>query len=211
MTSRTSTVASQAGFSLVEVLIALFITAMLTGLGTSLVLGTLAGRERFETVAAGARGLELAHAALKTDLGQLAARPVRAPNGESRALVFAGGDPAPDDALMAFARAGADNPDGLEPRGSIVYVEYRLEEDRLVRRSWTRADPTPRTPMIERALISGVESAAVSFARGDVWSEAFASMPGGEPRDLFPDLIALDLEIAGVGQVRQLFAAGYAQ
>jgi general secretion pathway protein J len=191
------------------VLIALFITALVTALGTSLVLATLGGRERFESVAAGARGIELAHAALKTDLAQLSPRAARTPSGAPRGFAFAGGEPAPEDALLAFARAGADNPDGAEPRGSIVFVEYVLEENRLVRRSWTRADPTMRTPMIERVLLTGVDAAAVSFARGDVWTDSFAVPADGARPDLFPDLVALELEIEGVGPVRQLFLTGY--
>jgi general secretion pathway protein J len=199
-----------AGFSLVEVLIALFITAVLAGLGSSLLLGTLGGGERLEQVAGDARSLELAHATLKTDLAQLAARPTRLPDGRTRDWTFAGGAFDAGGALLAFARAGWDNPDGAEPRGSIVYVEYRLEEDRLVRRSWVRADPTERTPMVERVLLTRVATAQVSFARRGVWADAFLAEPEGGRSRQFPDLVALDLEIEGLGEVRQVFATGQA-
>lgn len=204
--SAPSNTPSDAGFSLVEVLIALAITAMLAGLGTSLLLGVLGGQERLSAVERDARGLELAHATLKTDLAQLVARPTRGPDGLPRASVFEGG--APDGTLLAFARAGWDNPGGAEPRGSIVQVEYRLEENRLVRRSWVRADPTEATPMIERVLIEKVAAARVSFAKRGVWGEAYAAPAGGQGG--FPDLVALELDIDGVGEVRQLFVAGHA-
>lgn len=200
----------EAGFSLVEVLIALFITALLAGLGSSLLLGTLSGQERLEQTTDDARGLELAHAALKTDLAQLAARPTRTPGGAMRDEIFVGGSFDGDGALLAFSRAGWENPGGAEPRGSIVYVEYRLDEDRLVRRSWVRANPTERTPMVERVLLERVTSAEVSFARRGVWNDFFAAELEDGRNGQFPDIVALDLEIDGVGEVRQLFVTGQA-
>jgi general secretion pathway protein J len=204
---------SSAGFSLVEVLIALFITAMLAGLGTSLLLGTLDGQERLERTVSDARRLELAHATLKTDLSQLAARPTREPGGQVRETIFAGGDLEAafmGGALLAFARAGWDNPDGAEPRGSIVYVEYLLRDGALVRRSWARADQAERTPMIERVLLDRVTAASVSFSRRGVWDDGYVAATGEIRSGLFPDLVALDLKIEGLGDVRQVFATGYA-
>src|SRR5262249_45683261 len=101
---------AQSGFSLVEVLIALFITALLTALRTALVLGAVAGKARFDKVASGARGLELAHAALAVDLEQLSARVVRAPDGQRRPWIFSGGEATLDGPLLAFSRAGWENP-----------------------------------------------------------------------------------------------------
>lgn len=207
----TYTRGAQAGFSLVEVLIALFITSILAALGSSLVLGTLAGKARLDSVAAGVRGLELTHTALKTDLSQLSERIVRAPGGLPRERVFSGGPVTMDAPLLAFARAGWDNPGGEEPRGSITYVEYVHEGDRLVRRTWVRADPTTRTPAVERVLLTGVEAAEASFGRAGAWTDVFAAESAGERRAPFPELIALDLDIAGVGHVRQVFATGYVQ
>lgn len=201
-------VSREAGFSLVEVLIALFITGLLATLGASLVIGTLGGQERLMQAADDARGIELAHAALKTDLAQLAGRPTRAPDGRVREWTFAGGSLDGDGALIAFSRAGWDNPDGAEPRGSIVYVEYRLDEGRLVRRSWVRADPTERTPMVERVLVERVASAQVSFARQGVWSDTFGAQAEADRSLQFPDLVAVDLEIETIGEVRQVFATG---
>ncbi len=193
-----------------EVLVALFITAILTSLGASLVLGSIAGKERLDQVSAGARGLELAHAALMADLTQLSPRVARAPDGLPREWVFAGGEATLGGPLLAFSRAGWDNPAGAEPRGSIVYVEYLHEDDRLVRRSWTRMDPTTRTPVVERVLLTGVGEARVAFGRAGAWSRGFLAEPGGgAPEDLFPPLVELDLEIDGVGSVRQVFATGY--
>jgi general secretion pathway protein J len=206
---RVAAIVGESGFSLIEVVIALFITATLAGLGSSLVLGTLAGKERFDAAANGARGVELAHAALKSDLSQIAARVVRAPGGEPRGLVFTGGPVTGDAPLLGFARAGWDNPGGAEPRGSVVYVEYVHDEDRLVRRSWVRADATTRTPVTEWVLLTGVQSVEASFGRVGVWTPTFASSPDGERRAALPALVTLDLDIAGVGLVRQVFATGY--
>jgi general secretion pathway protein J len=191
-----------------EVLVALFITAILTSLGTSLVLTTLSGEQRFEKVADEARAIELLHATLQTDLTQLSARVVRAPDGQPRPWIFSGGQATIDGPLIAFSRAGWDNPGGAEPRGSIIYVEYVLQDDRLVRRSWTRLDPTTETPKLERTLLTGIERAEASFGDGVSWFPTFAAGPDDAQSGFFPSLVALDLDVKGAGQIRQVFATG---
>jgi hypothetical protein len=73
-----------------------------------------------------------------------------------------------------------------------------------------RANPTERTPMVERVLLEGVTSAEVAFARRGVWNDFFAVGLEHGGAGQFPDIVALDLEIEGVGEVRQLFVTGHA-
>src|SRR5690606_38013049 len=122
----------RAGFTLVEVMIALLIFALLAGAG-AWVLGQSIDN-RFAVQASADRGAALhrTRALLRADLAQATGRRVRGPTGRPAPQAIMGPQ-SPGDPLLVLARSGWSNPDGA-PRASVQRVEYRLVEDRLERR-----------------------------------------------------------------------------
>ncbi|GAB3345114.1 type II secretion system minor pseudopilin GspJ [Marilutibacter aestuarii] len=186
----------QRGFTLVEMLVALFVFGLIAASAVAVMAYAIDNQDvvrgRAEEVAA----FQRARALLRADLGQAAVRRVRDANGQAARRAFvAGGPDAP--VLLGFVRRGWNNPEG-EARASMQYVEYRIVEGRLERRTRPALDGAAMSA--PQVLLEGVHSARVRYRfRGD-WLEGW---PGGA--DTLPDAIALDLELDGFGRVEQLF------
>jgi general secretion pathway protein J len=183
----------RAGFTLVEVLVALAIFTMIASAGVGLLSfaidNRLAVREASERTAA----FQRARALMRADLGQAAARRVRGADGAPRAAFELGGE-----SLFAVTRRGWINP-GDAQRASMQRVDYRLIEGRLERRVRERLDGArPAEPQV---LLENVQSAQVmAILDGD----PIADWRPVQNRPL-PDAVRIDLTLEGYGPVTQLF------
>jgi general secretion pathway protein J len=123
------------GFTLVEMLIALALFAMIAvgalGLLRFSVDAEMASRARTESIAAQRRFLSVWTA----DLAQAVPRPSRDQSGLARPAFEAGAD----GILIRFTRSGWDNVDG-SPRPGLEKVEYRVAGDELVRAGYPFPD-----------------------------------------------------------------------
>jgi len=163
----------EAGFSLVEVLIATFITSVLMVMGAAFISDTLTTREVLSETVEDAQELELARTLMKADLAQLVPRRAREDFGAPLPSPFMGGVGAPDGALMVFVRAGNSFP-GLELVGSrLQYVEYLAEDGALVRRTRDFVDGVPGTPRRDRIILSDVANVDIAFLRDASWSDSW--------------------------------------
>ncbi len=197
-----------AGVTLLEVMIALLIIAMLSTAGVAILSTTLGFKEQFDAAEARLRQLELARAVIKTDLAQIVLRPTRDETGARREYLAVIGSDVPGAPMMAFTRAGWENPDGREARGSVAYVEYFVRDDALIRRSGARVDAHSQTPFVERTLLSGVSSVDVASSLEGRWYAAYALEAGENAEDELPEMVELTMELEGVGPLRQLFLTG---
>ncbi|MEL7028452.1 MAG: type II secretion system minor pseudopilin GspJ [Pseudomonadota bacterium] len=191
------------GFTLAEMLVALFAFAVLSAAATSILTYSLQSKEALSKADDELRAFQIARAVMKSDFGQVALRPVRDPFGGFPGVSFAGGELAPPGVLIAFVRRGWENPDGLEQRASLQYVEYLLVNDALVRRSRARLDPTLDTPVSERVLLEGVADASISFLQSDQWSDRWETR--GSLSGRTPQALAIEMDLADLGPVRQVF------
>ena len=183
----------RAGFTLVEVLVALAIFAMIASAGVGLLSfaidNRLAVREASERTAA----FQRTRALMRADLGQAAPRRVRGADGAPEAAFELGGEP-----LFAVTRRGWINP-GEAQRASMQRVDYRLIDGRLERRVRERLDGArPAEPQV---LLENVESARVTaILDGD----PIVDWRPTRNRPL-PDAVRIDLTLDGYGPVSQLF------
>ena len=190
----------RAGFTLIEVMIALLIFALLAAAGVLVLSQSI--DNRFVVKAATDRTAELQRlrATLRADLGQAAPRRVRAANGQPAASPILAAE-APGDPLLVLVRAGWSNPDGRQ-RAALQRVEYRLVEDRLERRVYPYLDGArPGPPQV---LYQGVSAPSLAFISAGAETPGFIPSPD---RPL-PDAVRLDLTLEGYGPVRQLFVVG---
>lgn len=188
-------VQGRAGFSLVEVLVALALFAMIGAAGAAVLSISADNRERVLEASQRLARLQRLDALLRADLGQAVARQVRDTAGQPRAAAFVGG-PAPESpgALFDFVRQGWENP-GEAPRPSIQRLEYRLVDGRLERRTWPHPDGArPDAPIV---LHDGVRQARAVFIQGGRESDGWA---GTEAQPL-PEAVRLELELDDLGPV----------
>lgn len=123
---------SQSGFTLVEMLVALTIFALLAAAGVTILRSSVDTQAAVDRRLAEVTVVGRLHALLASDLGQAVLRPTRGPGGSRPAFIGEG-------SRMEFVRAGWDNLDG-EQRSTLQRVEWRLDRGGLARVGHHRLD-----------------------------------------------------------------------
>jgi len=147
------------GFTLVEMLIALFIFSLLSAGAMSAMFASIQTKERLSEAVTSVSEIETSRAIMKADLSNLVIRPVRDTYGNPELYLMSGGN----DTLLSFSRAGRENPGGIEKRGGLQRVAYVFEDGSLIRRSFGVDNPAPASPVLDRVLVANLENATVSF------------------------------------------------
>ena len=190
----------RAGFTLVEVLVALAIFALIGGAGALVLSQAIDNRFAIKAATDRIADLQRARALMRSDIGQAVGRRTRTPTGRPipQPMVTGAGTSEP---LLVLTRAGWSNP-GDDARPSLQRVEYRVVEDRLERRTSRFLDGSrPGPPQV---LYRGVRAARVAFIRDGAEAPAYLASPD---RPL-PDAVRLMLDLDGYGAVDQLFLVG---
>jgi general secretion pathway protein J len=188
------------GFTLVELLVALFIFSLIAAAGVALLSFSVRVQtvttERLDRMGA----LQRANALLTADLLQTVPRPVRDREGATVAA-FVGNGGGNGAVALGFVRSGWSNPDGA-PRPGLQRVEYRHVGDRIERVRWQMLDGADAHP--PSTVIEGVRSFAVRYHAKGVWRDRWDS------RSLLamPDAVEIVADIDGAGKLRQLFLTG---
>lgn len=207
-----------AGFTLIEVLIALAITAFVSMIAYTSLSSVLTGVERLRENTDRTYEINRAFMILSRDLRQFVNRPVRDEYGELEPAL-SGGSLARF--ALSFTRSGWHNPSGY-PRSNLQRVNYRLEEDGLWRDTYSVLDRTGSTEPASVLLLAGVEDLQLSFlgsldqlqvsSRGGNldtadWEESWVqdtSVPGQE---LVPPVaVEISLQLESWGEMRRMYA-----
>lgn len=195
------------GFSLMETLVALFVIALLSTAGGSLLLGTLNSTSRVEVLAGDIRELEVTSAFLRDDLAAMTSRASAPPDGLSFPSGPAGTDGRRDGVILTFVRGGWARYDVDVLRSDLLRVEYVRRGDALVRRIYNAPDPGPETPMSERVLLSGLSDINLRYMNVDNWSDVWATGQPDPAADMF-DQFEIQLRFADDRVLTQRFLAG---
>lgn len=185
------------GFTLIEVLVALVIFAMISSAGVAMLSFSVDNRMSVKAVSDRGSALQRTRQLLRADLGQAAPRSVRDSSGRTE-LAFAGGQ---GDRLISLTRAGWSNSDA-RPRPSLQRVDYRLVDGRLERVVHQQLDGGGF--LAPQVLYEGVTGATVTFLSGGFESRTW---PVNDQRQM-PDAVRLDMTFEGYGPLTQWFLVG---
>ncbi len=194
--------AGSGGFTLLELLIALAIFALLSALAYGSLRSALLNRELSAERTARLAELQLAMLFMARDLEQVVDRPVRSTYGDRLPALYT-----PQQGyLLEFTRGGWGNPAG-QRRSTLQRVAYSLEEGELIRHSWQMLDRTDERPTRSQPLLDDVTRFELRFldARRE-WSGEWPP-PGGD-RDTLPSLpvaVEVTLELPQWGRIKRLF------
>lgn len=188
----------EAGFTLVEVMIALMIFGMIAAAGVALL--------AFSVRAQGATGAALDdNAALNrlvsimtADMAQAQDRPTRDAAG-TLFPAFSGDRNAQP--ILRLVRGGWANPDQA-PRASVQKVEYRLTADGIERVAYPALDGA--APLPAALLVDRVQEVQLRFRYLGAWSDTWQ----GDQRASLPQAVELTLVRAGGQIYRLLFLVG---
>jgi general secretion pathway protein J len=196
-----SSARNEAGFTLVELLVSLFIFGMLSAAGVALLSFSVRAQEAADARLDDLAGFRRAGALLASDLAQAAPRLARDRSGAPRPA-FEGGSGEAGGVALAFVRRGWENLDEA-PRASLQRVEYRLVEGRLERRVYPRLDGAEPMPPTE--VVGGVRRLRFRYRdREGAWRERWDPTDAAE----LPRAVELVMDAEGSGTTRQLFQTG---
>jgi len=153
----------EAGFTLVEVLISMFIFSLIS-IGALIALtATLDARERAEAAITRIEELAAARRIMADDFAAITWRQNR--DGLGGMIEGLELDPSID--VMTLTRRGRPNPDGVFPRGDLLRVSWRVESGQLIRAFLPHENPAYVEPPIDRVILDGVETMAFKVLLAD--------------------------------------------
>ena len=201
-----------AGFTLIEVLIAMAATVMIVTLAFTTFTNLLNGFEGLRSASDQSHEVNRTLMFLSRDLRQFVQRPVRDELGELEPAFF-GGEAA--DNSISFTRIGWHNPN-RNTRSHMQRVRYRLEDDILWRESYPVLDRTDETEVSRVELLRDVLAFRVAFLGDGVelepdefetedWPQNWAIDYAGRGAIKPPEAIEVVLDVEGFGEIRRLF------
>lgn len=182
----------EAGFTLIEMLVALALTSMIAVAGSTLLVGTLRASERLGRTTDTVNELDLSHTLMRDDFANVVTMAGRFGRpGESSSP------------FLAFVRDGWNHPAADDTRASLLAVEYSFSRGTLTRRTWLRPDPVSGTPYVDRELAHDVSRMSARYFDGREW------LPEWEAgADELPRAIELQLEYSDKDALTERFLMG---
>lgn len=193
----------QAGFTLLEMLVAIAIFASLSMGAYQVLQGVLTSDEVAKKKEVRLAELQLAFGLLDRDIGQMVPRSGRSEGENNKELLTAARfAQESDDWGMAFIRGGWLNPDGILPRSGLQRVGWRLKDRTLERLSYLYPDPAIGTEPRVQPVLARVTALRLYFYDKGAWLEEWNS------RDVLPYGVAVELDLEDYGTLRRQFLIG---
>lgn len=175
----------EAGFTLVEVLVSMFIFSLIS-IGALIALtATLDARERSEARIEQVERLAAARRIMADDFAAMTLRQ----NRDGLGGFFDLSREAAQTDGFTLTRRARPNPDGAFARGDLLRVSWRIEKGQLIRAFLPHENPAYVEPPIDRIVLDGVEAMIVE--------------PAGE----ITSIVALLLRFRGAANSEQLSSA----
>lgn len=191
---------SNRGFTLLELLVAVAVFAVLSALSYAGLNAVLAASEQTRLQAERLQALQLAWTIMQRDLQQYVDRPTRDQYGDTRPAIETNG---PEGGVVSFTRGGWRNPTN-QMRSHLQRVSYGLDEDRLTRASWVALDRPIEDEAQQIDLLDRVDDLAVRVLdESGTWHEDWPPLSGQGGEPIAAEVL---LETEDWGELRRLFA-----
>ncbi len=192
------------GFTLIEMLVAVFLLAVLGASGFGMLFQM--NKTRNAVFEQSDRLVELQRTFywMAEDFSQAVDRPVRSAVDERIPSVLFS---LQGDSMIELSRAGWTNParDVMPARSNLQRVSYALEDDKLIRGYWYHLDTISDGPTKRTQLLQGVEDLSLRYldrvgSYHDSWPPLDLEDPG------LPAAVEVQLELEDLGTITRLFA-----
>ena len=212
------------GFTLIELVVALFISAIMFVLGYRALSQAISSRRELEEQAGRLQTLQRAMRIMEQDFELLAPRPVRNTIGEGWMATVLGGSNGGTGSIstqlsgsslngssppiVTFTRIGWTNPVGVQ-RSELQRVFYYIENGNLVRSFYPVLDATEAALPVKRTLIEHVKSFSLRFMdTGYKWVPTWPEETLGgvsQSTQLYtrPIAVEINVEIEGWGILKR--------
>lgn len=195
--------AGQRGFTLVEILVATALFAIIMAIAFLSIRGAARQRDAVAESQERFYAIQRAVQTISRDLAQLQPRPVRDIIGDDKMPALTTGG---DGQGIELTTGGWANPAGL-PRSVLQRVAYQIEDDTLYRARWPVLDRTQGTLPLRRELLDGIVALQMRFF--DASGQDHEDWPplAGDPRAVLarrPRAIEFTMELEDFGLITRL-------
>jgi general secretion pathway protein J len=188
----------QKGFTLLEILIALFIFSILSMILTSALHSVINAQEGTEKSAEQLRDMQLALLMFSRDVEQAVNRPIISANGKEEAALIG------STTEITFTHAGLANPKAALVQSNMQRVRYYWGDQSLWRMTWPVLDLAPQTSSHARRLLSSLS--AVTFQYLDSKGQFHREWPQQSgSQEALPRAVQITFSIENRGDMTQLY------
>jgi general secretion pathway protein J len=187
------------GFTLLELLVAMFIAAVIFAMGYGSINQSLKSRVQLQEQQAKLLELQTAVRVMEQDFVELAPRPIRQPVGSDYypALMSS----TTKQPVVSLTRAGWANPSGLQ-RPALQRVAYYFENGTLRREYWTVLDPTQSSQAVRRDILTHLKSVSLRFySQGQTWGTEWPLSQRVDDYPTRPVAVEITLDTENWGKV----------
>lgn len=206
----------EAGFTLVEMMAAILVFALISAISVGMLTTALRSKETSEAVMSDLAAVQRIHALLSEDIGQMVMRPVRDADGLTDLRVFAldvrGADPlnpAREDEpreVLVLTRTGWANPGGVQPRSGLQRVAWIYDGERLWREASLYPDQAQGAAPVRQMIAEGVADLQIEALMTGVWTGVVELRPSqnGALADQAPRAVRLSYTQSLLGELEHI-------
>ena len=147
------------GFTLMELMIAIMIFALLASATHRLVMMASRTQSASESALRQLNDWYRLRLLLENDFSQLVQRPIRNEQGEREAALLSS---ASETYFVTLTRTGWQNPFAVN-KSHLQRIAYRLNDQQLIRLSWSQPDRAPGSQPAEQVIMTGLKNLQVRF------------------------------------------------
>lgn len=193
---------TKAGFTLLELLIAMAIFATIAVISYSGLSSMMKTSKAVEIDAARLKEIQIAVLFMQRDLLQSVNRPVREQYGSTLEALRSNDQ---GNVRLEFTRGGRRNPAGFL-RSSLQRVGYGIDDDEnLVRFIWPVLDRSQDTKAIKHELLSKVENLQFRFLdKSNSWVQSWPPITTNKKVVKLPRAVEFSFDLRDLGRIKRL-------
>ena len=203
----TSTPKKQQGFTLLELLIASIIFAIMAVMAYGGLDNVMSNSKASQQALKRLQQIQQSVSVLNRDFSQIVPRSIRDEFGNPQPYLSAGNN---IDNLVEFSRGGRVNPANLL-RSSLLRIAYQFDDEKLVRLQWPQMDRAQETEAKKTILIDNLNEVTIRFLDQNAeWQEQWPplNVTSGTDSGNATELIGIEivLDLKDWGEIRRLYA-----
>jgi general secretion pathway protein J len=192
----------QKGYTLIEILIALAVFAILATVTASSMYYAFDTRARVTEQADRLNALQLSLILMERDSQQMVVRSIRGKDMQFRASFI--GQPK----YVEFTRSGFANPNSIEKRSILKRVAFLCQKSNLIRRTWTSLDAADRNAYQDKILFTKLADCNFSYLNQSLQTLAewrTNALQPNQKAEPLPKAIQMNLTLNQMGNINYLF------
>lgn len=191
------------GFTLIEILVALFIFSIISAITVGVLHTALTVNSRTGENSDRLQQLQIAMILIERDIEQTINRPIIDNSGHQQPAL----EGKNTDNYIEFTHGGFMNPLAAFQRSTLQRVAYLLNENKLIRRTWPVLDRAPNTQYNDRPLLDNIVNMNIQFLDSEnQWHDEWPpNNNASQENDQLPIAVQIHLSIKNWGEITRLF------